>query len=174
MKLLLLLVMLLPLTAFGEEDSQRVFENFIRDDGYIVRNGYSTGERYPLTKRHWFQTTMGKVDDMFIDIPAINIKNGYCDGGTAFKPHESGALIMKCFDFNGGNMMERIPLFVTKDHHYFTPGFCDSRGKYTIFSPDCKPGLYYSMADVGDKLPPEECAAIMEKAEKYNFDFICQ
>ena len=179
MKRLLLLGMLLPLIAFGAEDKKKIHNDYIEDDGSVVRNLRATGERFPLTKRHWFATTKGGANPIFIDIPAINVMNGYCLGGTAFKHHESGALIMKCFNHNGNNKMVQALLFETKDHHYYEPGYCSSRS-YTIVSDGtvsavgCSPVLYYSMTDVGDKLPVEECLVILAKARKYDFDFLCQ
>jgi hypothetical protein len=113
MKLLLLLVMLLPLIAFGAEDKKKTYDDYIKDNGKVVRNGYQTGKQFPLTKRHWFESSNGEAAAIFIDIPAINIMNGYCRAGTAFKHHESGALIMKCFNINGKGKIERALLFKT-------------------------------------------------------------
>jgi len=171
--------MLLPLVVSGAEEATKKYKNYIKDDGHVVRNGYRTEEQFPLTKRHWYQTDKGGVGAIFIDIPAVNFMNGYCFGGTAFKHHESGGLIMKCFNFNKTEKMIRLLLFETKDHHYIDSGSCHNVKKYTAYN-TCDesvmrmPLFWYSMSDVGDPISVDECKAIQAKTRKYNFDVLCQ
>jgi hypothetical protein len=181
MKRLLLLGMLLPLIACSAEDEKKGTDSFIQDSGHVVHDGYITEERFPLTKRHWYQTNKGGAAAIFIDIPAVTVMNGLCISGSAFKHHESGGLIMKCFNSNAAGKMHKALLFKTKDHHYTETGSCSAAGKYTMLSHDnCTttagrmPMFWYSIGDVGDPISVEECQAITDKASKYNFDFVCQ
>lgn len=161
----------------------KIFENFIDDDGHVYRDGYPTGERFPLRTRHWYITDKGRAEYIFIDIQDVSVLNGFCHGGTEFKHHESGGLIMKCLDIYGSGKLKQFLLFKTKDHHYLELGSCIA-DDYVLFSsepvirfPDwsiCKPSMWYTQSDVGHEISPEECHAIIAKVWRYNFDFLCR
>lgn len=152
--------------------------DYINESGRVYRNGYWTGKQFPLSKRYWFQTIKGGASPIFIDIPDVNVNNGLCFDGTAFKKHESGGLIMKCFNLNGDGATTKRLLYPTKDHHYFNPGFCNDSKKYNTdylcAGRSLKLTFWHSMGDVGDRISQEECMAIHDKIKPYNFDFMCQ